>query len=416
MLAPVRIPHLLVSGAALGLAGAATALGVAVAPVLGPLVWPVALIPAAVAIWWGWGVRLGRAERALRTRDAWHSGILAACPDAVVAVDPAGRVLEFNAAAEKLFACPRARAVGQPAADLVGPALARHLTGTSAAGKRLSRGRPPAGRDRVPGRADRVAGRSRPPGLIVTGFVRDRTDRDRAERALRESEARYRELVDQAVDAIFVLGPEGKIRDLNRRACDSLGYARDELVGRGLSHLEASGSPTDLSSTSTQTVDTIYRRKDGTTFPVEVRFGSFSVAGQRLTLALVRDISQRRLAEAALRQSEALFRLVWDSAADGMRLTDGDGIVVRANAAYCRLVGRPPEQVVGRPFADVYSADRRPGNPAQAPRPIPDRGRPPALRVRGRAVGRPAAVVRGGHRLPGRARTARPSCSAWSGT
>ena len=199
-----------------------------------------------------------------------------------------------------------------------------------------------------------------PAGLIVTGFVRDRTDRDRAERALRESEARYRELVDQAVDAIFVLGPEGKIRDLNRRACDSLGYARDELVGRGLSHLEASGSPTDLSSTSTQTVDTIYRRKDGTTFPVEVRFGSFSVAGQRLTLALVRDISQRRLAEAALRQSEALFRLVWDSAADGMRLTDGEGIVVRANAAYCRLVGRPPEQVVGRPFADVYSADRGP--------------------------------------------------------
>jgi hypothetical protein len=81
------------SGAALGLAGAATVLGVAVAPAHGPLVWPVALIPAAVAVWWDWGVHPGRAERALRTRDGWHSGVLAACPDPVVAIDPAGRVL-----------------------------------------------------------------------------------------------------------------------------------------------------------------------------------------------------------------------------------------------------------------------------------------------------------------------------------
>src|SRR5205814_10643273 len=127
-----------------------------------------------------------------------------------------------------------------------------------------------------------------------------------------------------------------------------------------LGDLEADGRLAELSSSTTQTLDGLYRRKDGTSFPAEVRFGALAVGGQRLTLALVRDVSQRKRAEAALRQSEALFRLVWDSAADGMRLTDGDGNVVRANPAYCRLVGRSPDEVVGRPFADVYAPDRRP--------------------------------------------------------
>ena len=367
-----------------------------------------ALIPAAVAIWWGWGVRLGRAERALRTRDAWHSGILAACPDAVVAVDPAGRVLEFNTAAEKLFACPRAGAVGQPAADLVGPALARHLTGTSAAGKRLhvAARRPDGTEFPVELTVSRAV---TPAGLVVTGFVRDRTDRDRAERALRESEARYRELVDQAVEPIFVLGPEGKIA---RPEPPGVRQPRVRPGRAGRPGPEPPGGQRVADRPvvhSTQTVDTIYRRKDGTTFPVEVRFGSFAVAGERLTLALVRDISQRRRAEAALRQSEALFRLVWDSAADGMRLTDADGIVVRANPAYCRLVGRPAERG-GRPAVGRRVRRRPPGrDPAQAPGAVPDRGRPPPPRVRGRAVGRPAAVVRGRRRLPGRPERADPA-------
>ena len=359
MLAPVRVPRLIVSGAALGVVGAAAVGGLALAPVLGPLAWPAVLLPAVAAVWWDWAVRLRRTERALRTREAWHAGILSAAPDAIVAVDAAGGILEFNAAAEKLFGQPRAKVVGRAAADVVGTALARQLTAESGAGKRVKAAARRADGSELAVEVT-VVRTVTPDGLVVTGFFRDRTDRDRAERALRDSEARYRELVDQAVDAIFILGPDGKIGDLNRRACESLGYTRDELVGRRLNQLEAGGAPTDLSSTTTQTVDTSYRRKDGTTFPVEVRFGSLAVADERLTIALVRDISARRRAEAALRQSEALFRLVWDCAADGMRLTDVDGRVVRANPAYCHLVGRPAADIVGRPFADVYAADRRP--------------------------------------------------------
>ncbi|HYH69010.1 MAG TPA: PAS domain-containing protein, partial [Urbifossiella sp.] len=63
--------------------------------------------------------------------------------------------------------------------------------------------------------------------------------------------------------------------------------------------------------------------------------------------------------DAALRRSESLLGLVWEGAADGMRLTTSDGMVVMANPAYCRMVGRPPAEVVGRCFADAYAPAAR---------------------------------------------------------
>jgi two-component system, cell cycle sensor histidine kinase and response regulator CckA len=68
-----------------------------------------------------------------------------------------------------------------------------------------------------------------------------------------------------------------------------------------------------------------------------------------------RDGLHAREAGSALRRSESLLQLVWERAADGMRLTDRDGTVVMANPAYCRMVGRPQEEVVGWSFADAYA-------------------------------------------------------------
>src|SRR5204862_3168 len=141
----------------------------------------------------------------------------------------------------------------------------------------------------------------------------------------------------------------------NRRACEGLGYTRDELVGRGLSHLEAGGAPTDLSSTTTQTVDTTYRRKDGTTFPVEVRFGSLAVGGERLTLALVRDISQRRGAEAAVRERDELLQSVITHIPCGVFWKDRRSVYLGCNDQVARDTGaESPDRLLGRTDLDVY--------------------------------------------------------------
>lgn len=140
-------------------------------------------------------------------------------------------------------------------------------------------------------------------------------DRQEAEQALRESEARFRALVEQAVDAFFLIESTGRFLDANQRALTNLGYTREELLSLhaidvqkkfpagGFAHVwqqMASGQPVSF--------DGIHQRKDGTTFPVEVHCGLVEWGGRKVDLALVRDITERKRAEEAIRQSEEKFR------------------------------------------------------------------------------------------------------------
>src|SRR5215204_3362943 len=142
-----------------------------------------------------------------------------------------------------------------------------------------------------------------------------RRERERAEKALGRSEDRFRRLVEQAADAIFVHDLEGKIVDVNRQACESLGYSREELLSMSVSDIEANYAQGSLKKLWGQitsgppcTLDGIHRRKDGTTFPVEVRVGVFEAEEHPLMLALIRDVSERREAERKIRETEARYR------------------------------------------------------------------------------------------------------------
>jgi two-component system cell cycle sensor histidine kinase/response regulator CckA len=193
----------------------------------------------------------------------------------------------------------------------------------------------------------------------AVAVLRDTTERRMAEQAVRESEARFRGLFEQAADAIFLLDSNGRIVDANPCACNCLGYSREELTALPLVDLVATSPVRHGGSADTVTSENRYRRKDGTEFPVEVRVGSAQGGGRVAEILIVRDVSRRRAAEVALRKSEAMLRLVWTSAADGMRLADAAGTVVMANPTYCRMVGLTPSEVVGRSLADAYAPDRR---------------------------------------------------------
>jgi PAS domain S-box-containing protein len=135
------------------------------------------------------------------------------------------------------------------------------------------------------------------------------------ELALSRSEERWGRLVEQAADAIFVQDLEGRFVDVNRQACESLGYSREELLGMSVADVEAgreAGSLRDLwrqiSSGRPRTLEGTHRRKDGSTFPVEIRVGVFEAEERPLMLALVRDISSRREVEEKIRETEARYR------------------------------------------------------------------------------------------------------------
>ena len=119
------------------------------------------------------------------------------------------------------------------------------------------------------------------------GSNTDITDLKQTEEALRASERRFRVFVDHAADAFFLQDEQGRILDVNRRACESLGYARDELLGMTPFDFDPDLTPAlvedrvrELNEGGTIAFETRHRRKDGTIFPVEVRGKGFREGGR----------------------------------------------------------------------------------------------------------------------------------------
>lgn len=185
--------------------------------------------------------------------------------------------------------------------------------------------------------------------------------------ALAASEARFRVLAEQATDAIYLHDTQGRIVDVNQQACRSLGYSRDELLRMRVADIEVEIGPAqsaaileDMQPDTPVTVEGQHRRKDGTTFPVEVRIGLFHADGRDFALAVARDISARRQAETALRASEERLRATLDTTPGvAVQWYDRGGRVLYWNKASEQLYGVPAAQAMGRTLRDfLYSPER----------------------------------------------------------
>ena len=147
--------------------------------------------------------------------------------------------------------------------------------------------------------------------VSMATIARDITERQRAGAALRESEERFRHLVGQAGDAFFVCDLEGNIIDVNQAACESLGYRREELLGLPAGSVDLTFDPAEVpprwrgwKAGHAESFQTLHRRKDGTTFPVEARVSVIHTDGRRYLLALVRDVTEHHRTETALQQAK----------------------------------------------------------------------------------------------------------------
>ncbi|MCG8409546.1 MAG: PAS domain S-box protein [Phycisphaerales bacterium] len=136
-------------------------------------------------------------------------------------------------------------------------------------------------------------------------------ERKLVEDALRGSEARYRTFVDHAIDALFIHDDGGCIIDVNRQACESLGYPRNELIGKApfefntdITTAFAENIEKRLAAGELVAFDSRHRRKDGAVFPVSIRIRPFTMNGRQLRLTLARDITEQKEAEDGMRQHQ----------------------------------------------------------------------------------------------------------------
>ncbi len=202
----------------------------------------------------------------------------------------------------------------------------------------------------------------KPAGML--GVHIDITDRKRAEEALQASESRYRSFVDHATDALFLQDHTGRVVDVNEQACVSLGYDRDELIGMMPVEFDSDVTPEytervlqRLETGETVAFDSRHRRQDGSTFPVEVRLRPFRMNDERFHIGLVRDITERKRAEQALRESEARLRTLLENIDRvAVQAYEPDGTITFWNRASELFYGYSAEQALGRDLVELLYA------------------------------------------------------------
>src|SRR5579883_129581 len=198
--------------------------------------------------------------------------------------------------------------------------------------------------------------------ILVT--ARDVTARKRAEEALRASEARFRVFVDHTVDGLFLHDQDATILDVNCQACASLGYTREELIGKTPFDFDPTVTPellegilARLHAGETVAFETLHRRKDGAQFPVEVRVRSFLSGGRQLSLALARNITEQKRAEEKLRASEQRFRELADAIPQIVWMTTPAGELDHLNARATEYAGIGRDDLCGWSWERVIHPD-----------------------------------------------------------
>ena len=186
-------------------------------------------------------------------------------------------------------------------------------------------------------------GRLTPPGAPRRDFV----DRRAVE---------IPELLVRSPDAVMLLDREARVLDVNEEACRSLGYAREELVGKqppafvdGLDGSALARVTAVLEERGVATFRALHRRKDGTCFPVETRLALLPRGGPPIVVAFVRDVTEQEAARRALRESEARYERLVELLPDGV-IAYRDGRITFANPAAARIGGvARPEEFLGQP-------------------------------------------------------------------
>jgi PAS domain S-box-containing protein len=172
----------------------------------------------------------------------------------------------------------------------------------------------------------------------------DITDCHRAQEALIESERRFGQLMEYAADEL-ILHDNGRIIEVNQQTCDDSGYSREELLKMTVFDLEVGISPQELQKIWAQqnesqfTLRGLHRRKDGSTYPIEVRVARLIYGGRRLLLALARDITERLQAEEAHRLSELKYRRLVVAAPSGISIIGKDGRYKYLNPKFVKMFG-----------------------------------------------------------------------------
>jgi PAS domain S-box-containing protein len=198
---------------------------------------------------------------------------------------------------------------------------------------------------------------------MIGGVGLEITDRQMLDQALRESEGRYRLLFERSHDAIIIGDDSGAYIDANEAAAELIGVPRERLIGMNVAELRpvtrenAGELYAKYLETGFEQGEFSFYRPDG---EFRVALYTASRIGEGMHLSILQDITERKVAEQALRDSEERYRLITENASDIIELFDVDtgGVCVYASPSHRKVFGAPPEAIVGLQILDaIHYAD-----------------------------------------------------------
>ena len=308
-------------------------------------------VPGSMAVMFSDVSERKRALEALRESEKRFRQLFENSPDAIFVEDFDGVVLDVNPAACRLHRLSKEKLVGKHVTELVPPDqreqmardFARVVSGewTFFEGNSIT-----ASGQVVPVEINvaRIDYEGKPALLL---HVRDLSNRKRAEIALLESEARFRHLSEATFEGV-VLTDMGRILDANSRLVEMLGYRLTELIGKPLASLFAPDAQSNLieheRSGSGRALEFVIQRKNGTTFPVEVRSRIMPYKGRPVRVVAMRDLTeQKRAQETMQRLATAVEQTV-----EAIIITDPQGKILYVNRSFEAITGYNRAEVIGK--------------------------------------------------------------------
>jgi PAS domain S-box-containing protein len=296
-----------------------------------------------------------RSEEALQESEERYRSIVAAMEEGIVLQDASGAIRACNASAERILGLtvdqmmgrtsvdPRWRAVHEDGSPFPGeehPAMVTLRTGQPQSNVLMGVHHPDGALVWISINSQPLFRQGSPlPSAVVTSFT-DTTQRRQAERDLRESEERYRSLYDNSLDGILLTAPDGRIFAANPAACVILGRSEEEICGVGRESLLDRSDPRVVAGLEERARTGVFRgelnflRPDGSPLPCDVSSSLFKDSeGHARGIVILRDISERKKAETALVEHEALLRQMLEILPVGVWILDRDGQVLSGNEA-----------------------------------------------------------------------------------
>ncbi len=195
-------------------------------------------------------------------------------------------------------------------------------------------------------------------------------NREQAEKALQDSEEQFRVVLENLPVGVFVHDLEGKNLIVNDEACNSSGYSREELLGRTVEEFET--GPFDMARAKktwlqlvetgeSMTFESVSHRKNGIILDTEIHLKSIILQGSPVILVIIFNISERKKAETALRESEERFRTVLENLPCGVSVHDLEGRHLIVNEETCRAKGYSREEFQNLTVMEIAGPDLAPG-------------------------------------------------------